>query len=136
MFAICVVTACSSGGGDTTTSTTVATSEAPTITADTNTTLASSTTATGGASTTSVGVSDFAFSPSSVTISVGDTVAWNLTDGTHTSTSGTPPDGDGLWSQTLDPAAPFTFTFEEPGEYSYFCRFHPDFMSGTVIVEP
>ena len=85
---------------------------------------------------TPVGVSDFSFSPSTVTVSVGDTITWNLTDGSHTSTSGTPPDGDGLWSETLDPEAPFAFTFTEAGEFPYFCRFHPYFMTGVVIVEP
>jgi plastocyanin len=138
LIALIMASACSAGGADPEPSTTEApaTTAAASTTLGASTTIAASTTAGGGAATTSVGVSDFAFSPSTVTISVGDSVAWNLTDGTHTTTSGTAPDGDGLWSETLDPNAPFTFTFEEAGEYPYFCRFHPDFMTGMVIVEP
>jgi len=28
----------------------------------------------------------------------------------------------------------FSFTFEEPGTYEYYCSIHP-YMTGTVIVE-
>ncbi|CAN5191069.1 hypothetical protein BH18ACT5_BH18ACT5_05140 [soil metagenome] len=71
-----------------------------------------------------------------MTVKVGDSVTWNLTEGAHTATSGTAPEGDGIFNETLDANAPFSFTFGEAGEYRFFCRFHPDFMTGTVIVEP
>ncbi|HEY3427139.1 MAG TPA: plastocyanin/azurin family copper-binding protein [Acidimicrobiia bacterium] len=84
----------------------------------------------------SVSASDFSFSPATVTVSVGDSVTWTLAGGAHTTSSGSAPDLDGLWDQALTADEPFTFTFEEPGTYEYFCRFHADFMTGTVIVEP
>lgn len=81
-------------------------------------------------------VSDFSFGPSSVTIKVGESVNWILAEGAHTTTSGVAPDQDGLWNQALTVDTPFTFTFDEAGTFPYFCRFHPDFMSGVVTVEP
>jgi hypothetical protein len=37
-------------------------------------------------------------------------------------------------SGLLAPGAIFTLTFNEPGNYPYFCKIHPDTMVGTVIV--
>ena len=110
-----------------------ATTVAPT--AESATTADESTEGAGGGAA-SIAAADFAFSPSSVTVKVGDSVTWNLTEGAHTATSGTAPAGDGLFNETLDANTPFSFTFAEAGEFQFFCRFHPDFMTGTVIVEP
>lgn len=121
---------------DSASTTTVATTvEAGSRAASTTTGVVVTTEAPGGG-VASIRVSDFSFSPSRVTISVGDSVTWNLAGGTHTATSGTAPEGDGIFNQTLNASAPFTFTFEEAGEYPFFCRFHPDFMTGTVTVQP
>lgn len=134
---IVLLTSCAvSDESTTTTSLTDAALASTTVELSTTAAILTTTTAAAGAATTSIGVSDFAFSPATVTVSVGDTVAWNLNDGSHTSTSGAPPDGDGMWSQALDPEFTFTFTFTAAGEFRYFCRFHPDFMTGVVIVEP
>jgi plastocyanin len=32
--------------------------------------------------------------------------------------------------------APVSVTFDQAGEFPFFCRFHPDFMTGVVVVEP
>jgi plastocyanin len=37
-------------------------------------------------------------------------------------------------SKTLDTEDRYTFTFEAPGEYPYFCSLHPH-MTGKVIVK-
>jgi plastocyanin len=137
----------SCGGAASETTTTAATSTtasttttaAPTTTASPTTTSAGTTTtaSTGtGGSTVDVFVEDFSFSPSTVTIKVGDTVRWNLVGGSHTTTSGTSPTPDGGWNQTLQSDPPVTVTFAEAGTFNYFCRFHGDFMSGRVVVEP
>lgn len=124
--------ACQSGGDPTTTATPVETSAAPTETT------AVTPATTGGTSEGNVSVSagDFSFAPASVTTSVGESVTWTLSEGAHTTTSGNAPDVDGIWNQAITADQPFTFTFEEPGTYNYFCRFHPDFMTGIVTVEP
>jgi plastocyanin len=66
----------------------------------------------------------------------GTTVTWTNQDGVaHTSTSGVPGSPDGLWdSSALSSGGSFSFTFEQPGEFPYFCRIH-SFMTGTVTVE-
>jgi plastocyanin len=107
------------------------TTAAPATTASPGTTSAS-----GSGEAVTVTANDFSFSPAAVTVSVGESVTWILGEGAHTTTSGTAPDRDGLWDQALTADASFSFTFEEPGTYDYFCRFHADFMSGTVTVEP
>jgi plastocyanin len=130
LVALVLCVACASSG-DTTTTTETTAAPAPETTAGPSTTGAGSE---GGDVT--VSASDFSFSPAAVTVNVGDSVTWTLAGGAHTTSSGSTPDLDGLWDQALTADAPFTFTFEEPGTYEYFCRFHADFMTGTVTVEP
>jgi plastocyanin len=145
LFPVMALIAVSCGGAaPTTTTAATTTSAAPSTSAATSTTAAVTTTAeatttsngaTAGA-TVDVFVEDFSFSPSTVTINVGDAVRWNLVGGSHTTTSGTSPTPDGMWNQTLQADSPVTVTFTEAGSFSYFCRFHGDFMTGTVVVEP
>jgi len=48
----------------------------------------------------------------------------------HTTTS-----DDGLWdSATLQPGEQFSFAFDQPGTYTYFCSIHPS-MTATIVVE-
>lgn len=90
---------------------------------------------------------DMIFSPSNVTVSVGDTVAW-VNDGVlpHTS-SDSPglaavdihnvlPDGATPWdSGTLASGERFSVVFDRPGDYTYLCRIHETAgMVGTLTV--
>jgi plastocyanin len=77
------------------------------------------------------------FIPYEVTIGVGGTVTWTNDDtAAHTVTSGTVTEApDGVFDSSLFMAGrTFEFTFEESGEYDYFCVVHP-WMAGKVIVE-
>ena len=77
-----------------------------------------------------VSIQDFLFDPDQITVAPGTTVTW-VNDGEepHTSTA-----DDGMWdSGTLQPGESYSFTFDEPGSYSYFCEIHPD-MTGTINV--
>ena len=77
-----------------------------------------------------VSIQDFFFEPDQLTVAPGTTVTW-VNDGEepHTSTA-----DDGMWdSGTLQPGESYSFTFDEPGDYSYFCEIHPD-MTATVTV--
>jgi plastocyanin len=77
-----------------------------------------------------VSIQDFFFEPDQITVAPGTTVTW-VNDGEepHTSTA-----DDGMWdSGTLQPGESFSFTFDEPGSYAYFCEIHPD-MTATVNV--
>lgn len=78
---------------------------------------------------------DIAFQPEEITVAPGTTVTWVNEDGiAHTATSGTRGNPTDMFDETLDGGGSFSFTFEEPGTYDYFCRFHPG-MSGVVVVE-
>ncbi|MBF0558009.1 MAG: Ig-like domain-containing protein [Nitrospirae bacterium] len=88
--------------------------------------------------TVDVSVRDFAFSPSTVTINVGDTVRWTDATGTHTTTSGSGCTANGLWDSgtaLLSPGGTYSRTFNSAGTYPYFCSFHCALgMTGSVVV--
>jgi plastocyanin len=96
------------------------------------------------AGTTDVTMRGLSFDPMVVTISQGQTVRWTNTETLpipHTVTSGNPEDanaGSIFDSGLLNPGQSFSFTFNTPGTYVYFCRIH--FMEGMrdaqVIVTP
>jgi len=76
------------------------------------------------------------FIPAEVSISVGETVTWSNDDtAAHTVTSGLPAEGpDGVFDSSLFMAGTtFEHTFDEAGEYDYFCMVHP-WMTGKVSV--
>jgi len=77
------------------------------------------------------------FIPGVVTIAIGDTVTWvNDDTAAHTTTSGSVDTGgpDGNWDSSLVMVGQsFSNTFDEAGEYPYFCMVHP-WMAGMVIV--
>jgi len=74
--------------------------------------------------------------PSTITIESGKQITWlNEDSAFHSVTSGYYNMPSGLFdSGYLDPSESFTFTFDEPGTYDYFCTLHP-WMNGQVIVE-
>src|SRR5919107_777184 len=77
-----------------------------------------------------VSIQDFFFDPGQLTVAPGTTVTW-VNDGEepHPSTA-----DDGTWdSGTLQPGESFSFTFDDPGDYSYLCEIHPD-MTATITV--
>jgi plastocyanin len=85
-----------------------------------------------------------AFKPETVTIAPGAAVTWTQKDpGVHTVTSGTVEQGGGGVSRVPDgrfdsgeiaTGAAFTFRFDQPGTYPYFCSVHPATMRGEVRV--
>ncbi len=80
-------------------------------------------------------VANFAFSPSNITVHVGQSLTWvfDQPDAPHNvhSTAG-PTQID---SGTPQGKGKFTYTFEMAGTYKYMCQVHPN-MTGTVIVTP
>ena len=113
--------------------TTTETSPTTTETSPTNTTETSPTT-TGpatpaGPPVATITIADFAFGEP-ITVSVGDTVeVVNSDRATHTWTA-----TEGAFNVTLAGDATTTFTFDEAGEYAFFCSIHPS-MTGSVTVE-
>jgi plastocyanin len=75
--------------------------------------------------------------PYEVIVDVGDEVVWSNDDTAfHTVTSGTPEDGpDNLFdSGMFTKGEKFLHTFEDSGNYNYFCTLHP-WMEGIVVVQ-
>ena len=102
------------------------------------------------AATQAVTMQNYAFSPSSLTIHVGDTVKWvfprpadyhSSTSGVCTTGGGYYDDGsctpDGTWdSGQLYGGQTFSRTFTTTGNFRYFCSVHLSMMTGTVQVDP
>jgi len=95
------------------------------------------------AATIAVDIVDKTYSPADIVIAEGDTVTWTVTKSInepHSVTSGAPTDADAgtrFDSGTdglQDNGASYSFTFDTPGTYAYFCKVHPVDMHGTVLV--
>jgi plastocyanin len=87
-------------------------------------------------------LTDDAYAPNPVEVNIGDTVTWINDDLTsHTATSGTLSSGStGMFGGTDDSPEIIgpegdtqSFTFDEAGEFEYYCTLHPS-MVGTVVV--
>lgn len=82
-----------------------------------------------------VNVSDFAFTPSSLTAHPGDTILWVWVSGSHTSVSSAIPTGAAAWNGTLN--STFTSYMYVPtilGTYNYYCSLHPTMMTADFTV--
>ncbi len=77
-----------------------------------------------------VDVIDSDYSPRTVTVPVGATVAWvNVGEIPHTVTAA----DDAFDSGIMMTGDRFTWVFDEPGTFGYVCTIHPG-MTGTVVV--
>ena len=81
-------------------------------------------------------IDDRCYVPSLILTKKGDSVTWvNEDSAFHSVTSGFYDSPTELFdSGHLDPFESFTFTFDEVGDYDYFCTLHP-WMKGQVTVE-
>ena len=78
-----------------------------------------------------IGIKEFKYGPSILTVPVGTTVTWvNHDEEPHTVTSATGAFG----SPGLVNADTFAQRFTTPGTYQYFCALHPH-MKATVVVK-
>lgn len=84
-----------------------------------------------------VGAGGLKFTPQSVAIQVGDTIQWVWAADSHSSTSGTPGNPDGLWDSGVQNSGfVFNQTFTTAGTFNYFCTPHGGCcgMVGSVTV--
>jgi plastocyanin len=80
-----------------------------------------------------VKIGNFNFGPTALTVRAGTTVTWvNGDDTPHTVVAA---DTHTFRSKALDTDERFSFTFNQPGTYAYFCSLHPH-MTGKIIVQP
>lgn len=81
------------------------------------------------AETATISLSNLAFSGAQ-SVGVGQTIELvNSDEVLHTWTA-----EDGSFDVSIPAGQTVTYTFDEPGEYSYFCEIHPS-MTGTIRVE-
>ncbi|HEV2379938.1 MAG TPA: cupredoxin family copper-binding protein [Terriglobia bacterium] len=79
-----------------------------------------------------VKIDNFSFVPATLTVTAGSTVTWvNQDDVPHNIVSS---EGKTLKSPVLDTDQKFSYTFDRPGTYEYFCGIHPR-MIGKIIVQ-
>jgi plastocyanin len=78
-----------------------------------------------------VAIKDFAFEPTSITVTAGSVVTWtNTAARPHTVTA---DDGTSFDSQPIGAGEAFANLFDTPGTFAYHCSIHPQ-MTGTVVV--
>jgi plastocyanin len=90
-----------------------------------------------------VNIAGLEFEPAEITVAVGDTITWEVTEAIgspHSVTSGTPGDADAGEEFDSGPAGladvgeTFEHTFESAGTFDYYCTVHGASMSGQVVV--
>lgn len=93
--------------------------------------LAGGTAGTALAADQAVSIAGFAFSPQSITVTVGDSVTWTNSDSvSHTATA----DDDSFDTGSIANGGSKSVTFSTAGTFAYHCSIHSS-MTGTVVVE-
>jgi amicyanin len=87
--------------------------------------------------TNNVKIVDFAFNPGTIIVPPGTTVTWTNTGAQPHSATSTVSETNPVTfdSGILNTGQSYSFTFDTPGTYDYFCVPHP-FMRGKVVVDP
>lgn len=78
-------------------------------------------------------IRNYAYSAATTTVKTGTTIVWiNQDSAPHTVTGNTLTD---FKSPLLKKGESYSYTFVQPGTYTYFCEPHP-MMKATVVVQP
>jgi plastocyanin len=79
--------------------------------------------------TAQVVIENFKFMPTDLVVSIGTTVEWvNKDSADHTLTF-----ENGDLDELLPKGATGTFTFNEKGEFRYFCKLHPGMQANVIV---
>jgi plastocyanin len=79
----------------------------------------------------SVEIAEFQFEPEEITVPAGTSITFTNRDAAaHTATA----DDSSFDTEELGKGDSARTTFNDPGTYPYYCRFHV-FMKGSVVVE-
>lgn len=92
----------------------------------------------GGSQLAEAAVGDYFFSPRSLNVSTGTTVVWNYSQSgsalhTVTSENQTGSGSPVFASPNMGPRDTYSFIFNLPGIYRYFCAFHPTIMRDVWV---
>ena len=83
--------------------------------------------------TNRIEIKDFAFGPSTITVPAGTKVTWvNKDEEPHKVVSV----DETFKSKAIDTDGEFSFVFDKPGAYKYFCSVHPRMVGTVVVVDP
>ncbi len=75
-------------------------------------------------------IRDYAFSPGNLQVPVGATVTWtNYDSAPHNAVN----DDDAWATDILDKGESASITFDERGDYDYFCSIHPSMRARIVV---
>ncbi|MEJ7642084.1 MAG: plastocyanin/azurin family copper-binding protein, partial [Candidatus Nitrosocosmicus sp.] len=81
---------------------------------------------------------DASYAPNPIEISAGQTITWVNGDAvSHTVTSGTdddPKEGELFDSDAIIPDQNYSMTFDDPGNYEYYCIYHPTMIGEVNVV--
>jgi plastocyanin len=92
--------------------------------------------ATAGATIHIVNVSNNSFTPSNMTVAVGDTIRWIWQAGFHTTTSVSVPTGASTWDSPMTSSnTSFDYKITVAGNYTYKCSPHSASMLGAFTAE-
>ena len=83
--------------------------------------------------TNQVSISDFKYSPATITVKAGTKVTWTNNDSVQHDVAADKPSSDAPSSSLLGKGESFSFTFNKAGTYGYHCTPHP-YMRGKVVV--
>jgi len=82
---------------------------------------------------TAVSIKDFAFVPSVLNVSVGETVTWtNQDDDPHSVVA----NDKSFRTRALDTGEKDSIIFDKPGEYGYYCSLHPHMTAKIIVAAP
>ena len=80
----------------------------------------------------SVSISNFSFSPASISVKKGTTVTWTNQDSAPHTVVG---DNGGPESQILSRGTSYSYTFDTTGTFAYHCSIHPSMQGGVTVNE-
>jgi amicyanin len=82
---------------------------------------------------TAVDIKEYAFTPETIKVKVGETVTWTNQDSVQHNVAADTPSADAPDGPLIGKGETYKFTFNKAGTYTYHCTPHPS-MKGTVIV--
>lgn len=82
-----------------------------------------------------VEISNFAYSPATLTVKVGTTVTWTNRDSVRHDVAADNESSDAPSSELLGRGESYSFTFKKAGTYSYHCTPHPNMQAKVIVTE-
>ena len=84
--------------------------------------------------TTDVVMKDIAFKPANLQVPLGSTVTWTNQDSVPHDVRSKSGEPEVLRSDLLQQGDTYSYTFNQPGTYEYYCSVHPQ-MTAQIVVK-